>query len=106
MKRFHGRFADLDGAAMHARLVKSEKYHGRRCAVIEIKGDPSELPEAWTDVLWIDIESAGILRSQYTRILTSHHRKILEDRVYTLVPGTRPPDESLFLIKRAPARRP
>lgn len=105
MKLLHGRFATLDGPAMHARFVKSEKVRGRLCAVVKINGDPDELPESWDDVLWIDIESATVLRSQYTRVLRERHRRVTEDRTYTLPPGTRPPDESLFRIKPGARRR-
>ena len=59
MKLLHERFATLDGPAMRAPVVKGEKFHGRRCAVIRIKGDPNELAESWDDVP----------RSHYTRVL-------------------------------------
>lgn len=97
----HGRFAMLDGPAMLARYVKTEKIRGRVCAVIEIESRLPEAPAMWEEKLWIDLETAAIHRSHFARSSNIDNRQEVFHRDYFVPPGQRPPDESLFV--RPPA---
>jgi len=102
----HRRFAMLNGPAMLARYVKSEKVRGRPCAVIEIESRLPEAPTMWKEELWIDPESAAILRSHFSSVSHIDGLKQILHRDYTVPPGQRPPDESLFRVKPDARRRP
>jgi len=102
----HRRFAMLDGPAMRARYVKSEKVRGKQCAVVEIENRLSEAPEQWKERLWIDPESATILRSVFTNNSNQSGQQSVTQREYDVPPGQRQPDESRFRVKPAPRPRP
>lgn len=102
----HRRFAMLDGRAMLARYVKTEKIRGRTCAVVEIESRLPEAPAMWKERLWIDPESAAIHRSQFSSVSNIDGGKQVIYREYVVPPGTRPPDESLFAVKPAAPPRP
>lgn len=101
----HRRFTMLDGRAMRARYVKTEKVRGRPCAVIQIESRVPEAPAMWDETLWIDPESAAILRSHFTRVSNTDGSKEVLYREYLVPPGQRPPDESLFDITPDARRR-
>ena len=101
----HKRFALLDGRGMLARYVETEKVRGRSCAVVKIESRLPEAPDMWQEKLWIDRESAAILRSHCTHVSNINGNKEVLHRDYIVPPGERPPDESLFDATPAARRR-
>jgi len=101
----HRRFAMLDGRAMLARYLKTDKIRGRACAVVEIESRLPEAPTMWKEKLWIEPESATIYRSHFSSVSNINGLKQVVHREYVVPPGSRPPDESLFRVKLAAPRQ-
>lgn len=99
IKGLHQRFAMLDGAAMNARFVKAERLRGHTCAIVEIESRLKSAPAQWKEKLWIDTESATIVRSHFTTVSNLDGSKTTMISDYLVPPGERPVEESLFHAK-------
>ncbi|MBN9659696.1 MAG: hypothetical protein J0H49_16045 [Acidobacteria bacterium] len=94
------RFRMLDGQAMNARLLRMEQKNldGKpvRCAVVQI-GTARTDPYPWTEKLWIDPETATILRSEFEGTSSSPFGGVLKTRrEFTLPAGLKTPDPAMF----------
>ncbi|MBI5087211.1 MAG: hypothetical protein HZB13_21750 [Acidobacteria bacterium] len=90
------RFAMLDGPAMKARLLRMERFRQRQCAVIQVEGRLKEAPDTWTEKLWVDVETAAVLKSDFTKVSNVDGLKEAWVRTYLTPPGEREPDEKLL----------